>query len=318
MYTAFAYGLWIQSERLLLDPVEPIHPLEVNQPDVVVSFSSLSEASVPANQGNEIFVGLPWGLKLWIRSGCEVVVDAPPDVDWAVIRGYILGAAMACILRQRGYLVLHASGVAKDNRAIAFLGGSGWGKSTLASLFHQHGYSLLTDDVMAIQIGNVSVKGSHNPSLQVVPSFPEVRLLPDAAAFVGTETEGFPMLQSLSHKQVQRLDQQFAAHPVPLTHLYILRVGDEQAITPASGALAFTELIQHSRATKTLADQAFMVQHFHQCSALAKAVPMSYLQRPRSLDQLPGLVKFIEAHLTEAHPMDGDLQEPEPFPLGDR
>jgi hypothetical protein len=295
VYTSFAYGLWIQSELPLLDPLDPIH-----EPDVTVYFGSLAEVFVEPNQGNEILVSLPWGLTLLIRGGHEVIVDVPPGVDLAVVRAHVLGAAMACVLRQRGYLVLHASCVAQRNQAIeqnprsaiAFLGGSGWGKSTLASLFHQHGYSLLTDDVMALQMN-----GLKEPSPLVVPSFPEVKLLPDAAAAVGVASESSSMLQSLSDKSIQRLDQHFATDAIPLKHLYILRVGDDYDISPTPSRLAFTELIQHSRATKTMADQAFMVQHFHQCSALVKAVPISYLQRPRSLDQLHTLVKLIEAHL---------------------
>jgi hypothetical protein len=284
VYTSLAYGLRVQSDFLLLDSIDP-----TDEPDVTVRLSSLAEVSVAPNQGNEILVSLPWGLKLLVRAGREVVLDVPAEVDLAVVRAHVLGAAMACVLRQRGCLVLHASCVAQGERAFAFLGGSGWGKSTLASLFHQQGYSLLTDDVMAIQMDG--------PVPLAVPSFPEVKLLPDAAAAVGINDEGVPMLQSLSYKNIQRLDQHFATHPIPLTHLYILRVGEVRDISPVPGPLAFTELIQHSRATKTMADQAFMKQHFQQCSALVKSVRFSYLQRPRSLEQLPELVTLIEAHL---------------------
>jgi hypothetical protein len=278
VHTSLAYGLRIQSDFLLLDPIELI-----DEPDVTVRLGSLTGVSVEPNQGNEILVSLPWGLRLLVRSGREVLVDVPAEVDLAVVRAHVLGAAMACVLRQRGCLVLHASCVAQGERAFAFLGGSGWGKSTLASLFHQQGYSLLTDDVMAIQ----------------------VKLLPDAAAAVGIIDEGVPMLQSLSYKNIQRLDQHFATHPIPLTHLYILRVGEVRNISPVPGPLAFTELIQHSRATKTMDDQVFMKQHFHQCSALVKTVRFSYLQRPRSLEQLPELVALIEAHLQRSEVESG-------------
>src|SRR2546426_9378375 len=37
-----------------------------------------------------------------------------------------LGPVLAVLLHQRGRLVLHASGVALDGCAVAFLGGSGW------------------------------------------------------------------------------------------------------------------------------------------------------------------------------------------------
>jgi hypothetical protein len=130
-----------------------------------------------------------------------------------------------------------------------------------------------------------------------IPSFPEVKLLPDAVAAVNASPEDLPLLHSLSYKKIQRLEDRFAVHPVPLMQLYVLRIGDTNHIETLPRPQAFTELIQHSRAIKTLTDQQFMIQHFHQCSQLANRVPMGYLQRPRSLEQLPQLVAFIENHL---------------------
>ena len=282
MHTTIAYGLVVQSDHLLLPSVPGPQVA-----DVVVRTGVLDQNENLPIQGNQILLQLPLDLKLLIRDGCEVVVDAPPHFDPTVLRGYILGAAMAFILRQRGLLVLHASCVARGDMAIAFLGGSGWGKSTLASAFHQQGYRLITDDVMALRLDPATP--------MVVPSFPEVKLLPDAMAAVGTDA--MPMLQSLSHKQIQRLEARFTLGPVPLKHLFVLRAGEFNHIQPVPRAQAFSELVQHSRAAKMLHDETCKIQHFHQCSRLAKAIPMAYLERPRSLDQLPQLIDFIESHL---------------------
>jgi hypothetical protein len=290
MYTSFAYGLRIQSELPLLQPV-----LDSERPDIVVRFGSLHQVAAETDLNNQILIELPLNVKLLIRNGCEVVIDAPLETDRVALRAYVLGTAMAFVLRQRGLMVLHASCVAREDvadsgdGAIAFLGGSGWGKSTLASAFHQQGYRLITDDVMALRL--------ETGSPQVVPSYPEVKLLPDAMTAVGTQTDTMPMLHSLSHKQIQRLETRFAQTPVPLKHLFVLQAGDFNQIQPLSRTQAFPELIQHSRATKMLYDQTCRVQHFHQCSRLAKEIPMAYLQRPRSLEQLPQLIAFIEAHL---------------------
>jgi hypothetical protein len=283
MHTSFAYGLRIESELLLLPPVP-----DAGTPDILVRFGSLHQTVAEPAQGNQILIDLPLEVRLLIRDGCEVTIDAPVGADRAVLRAYVLGAAMAFILRQRGALVLHASCVARGDTAIAFLGGSGWGKSTLASAFHRQGYRLITDDVMAIDL--------ETPIPQVIPSFPEVKLLPDAMAAIGSEADEL-RLHSLSHKQIQRLEHRFALGPVPLKHLFVLQAGECNHIHLLPRSKAFPELIQHSRATKSLSDPNFRLQHFHQCSRLAKEVPMAYLQRPRSLDQLPQLIEFIESHL---------------------
>lgn len=283
MHTSFAYGLRIESELPLLPPVP-----DAGTPDILVRFGSLHQAVAEPAQGNQILIDLPLEVRLLIRDGCEVTIDAPSETDRAVLRAYVLGAAMAFVLRQRGALVLHASCVARGDAAIAFLGGSGWGKSTLASAFHRQGYRLITDDVMAIDL--------ETPTPQVIPSFPEVKLLPDAMAAIGSAADEM-RLHSLSHKQIQRLEHRFALGPVPLKHLLVLQAGEFNHIHALSRSKAFPELIQHSRATKSLSDPNFRLQHFHQCSRLAKEVPMAYLQRPRCLDRLPQLIEFIESHL---------------------
>jgi hypothetical protein len=283
MQISSAYGLKIASERPLLDPIH-----FSGKPDVWVRFGSLDSLSSESSQGQNIVFELPCNLKFSIRNGCEIVVDAPPEIDFSIVRPHILGSGMAFVLRQRGFLVLHASCVAKGDEAIAFLGGSGWGKSTLASAFHQHGYRLITDDVMAIQMDTSAP--------QVIPSFPEVKLLPDAADILQL-SDRTALLKPMGYKQTQRLDAQFTTHPVTLKQFYVLRLGEQHHIEPTPRTQSFVELIQHSRAIKTLRDPSVKVQHFHQCSELVKVVPMGYLQRPRSLEQLSQVIQGIEEHL---------------------
>jgi hypothetical protein len=51
----------------------------------------------------------------------------------------------------RGRLTLHASGVALQGRAVAFVGESGAGKSTLALAFQQGGCEILADDLLPVR-----------------------------------------------------------------------------------------------------------------------------------------------------------------------
>ncbi|MGY6512292.1 hypothetical protein ACXIUH_25465, partial [Vibrio parahaemolyticus] len=49
-------------------------------------------------------------------------------------------------LAQRRYLLLHASAVERDGRALLMTGESGAGKSTLAALLMTHGWRLMGDE----------------------------------------------------------------------------------------------------------------------------------------------------------------------------
>lgn len=59
----------------------------------------------------------------------------------------LAGGVVSWLLNLRGEPVLHASAVAVGDDAVAFLGASGMGKSTLATLLCSAGAHLVTDDV---------------------------------------------------------------------------------------------------------------------------------------------------------------------------
>lgn len=84
------------------------------------------------------------------RSGENVVFRAAPEADPNVIAKVRAGLADALVGHLRGETSLHASAVARDGRALAFLGRSGDGKSTLAAHLCQHGFDLVADDVLRI------------------------------------------------------------------------------------------------------------------------------------------------------------------------
>jgi hypothetical protein len=65
----------------------------------------------------------------------------------------LAGTASALLLTLRGAVVLHASAVAVDGAALAFVGQSGRGKSTVAALMCLDGAALVTDDVLRVDPG---------------------------------------------------------------------------------------------------------------------------------------------------------------------
>jgi hypothetical protein len=67
------------------------------------------------------------------------------------IRHLLLDQVIPRVLAHHDQIVLHASAIAINGAAIAFVGESGAGKSTLATSFHENGHALLTDDSLLVK-----------------------------------------------------------------------------------------------------------------------------------------------------------------------
>jgi hypothetical protein len=88
------------------------------------------------------------------------------------------GTVVAFLLAMAGFSVLHGSAVEVDGGALAFVGPSGQGKSTLAALFCATGAPLVTDDVLPLKF----VTGRGSPQVYCVRSGTEIRLREKAAS----------------------------------------------------------------------------------------------------------------------------------------
>ncbi len=288
MHVYTAYNLGIHSELLLPELIA-----NESTPDVVVRLGKLDSTAQIGTNGGSHFLGEVAEIgRFLVQGGCEIIVDPAPRVEESILRTLLLGPILSVLLRQRGLLVLHASSFATKDAAVAFIGESGWGKSTLAEAFHAKGYSILTDDVMGLQLG------TDQPL--VLPSFPQVKLWPEAAASIGHAPESLAPLHSQTQKLVHRLTRGFLQTSLPLMHIYVLDRPAENTyheIVPLQSQAAFVELVRHSRAVSLLNAPDFVSSHFHQCASLVKNVPICRLKRKRSLAALPDLVKLVEEDL---------------------
>jgi hypothetical protein len=86
-----------------------------------------------------------------------------------------LGAPLALLLETRGVYLLHASAIGSGDGAVALVGASGEGKSTLARAAFEAGISRLADDQLPVRLGNAPVALPHFPQLKLAPSewYPE-------------------------------------------------------------------------------------------------------------------------------------------------
>lgn len=78
--------------------------------------------------------------------------DAAPGMDAIMTTGTL----MSLLLFLRGHSVFHGSAVAVDGRGVGFVGHSGQGKTTMATLFCAEGAAAVTDDVLVVDDSNGS------------------------------------------------------------------------------------------------------------------------------------------------------------------
>ena len=291
MFSYTAYGLGIHSFVPLPELIA-----EEQKADVVFRLGRVNGSSLHTvdemhrfkADSNEAHYFMDGVGSFLARGGQEIIVDPRPDADERVVRLCLLGPALALILHQRQRLVLHASAVAAGDRAIVFLGGQGWGKSTLAAALHLRGHKMLADDVTAIQMDCDFPK--------VLPGFPQCKLWPDAVSALGASPENFPLLHPDFSKRAFRVTSGFPRGPLPLKHIYVLATGERLEIESLRPQEALLELIRHSYAARFgnhLLQATGIALHFKQCVALVQNASLYRFRRPASLSVLDEHVSML-------------------------
>jgi hypothetical protein len=202
----------------------------------------------------------------------------------------LLGSVFSFWLERRGILALHASSVVLENGAIAFLASNKGGKSSLAATFMQSGYSLLTDDILPVELNNSRIMGR--------PGYPQMRMWPDQAQhFLGHYQTLARVHPELSKRRVpvgQAGLGTFCDVAQLLNCLYIPERRDPQEwgmgieIIPISPREVILELMHHAFAAQVIdAVVSLRPQRFNLLAQIAQQVPMRRLIYPAGLEHLP-------------------------------
>lgn len=226
-----------------------------------------------------------------------MLIEPAPGVDERVLRAYVLGPALSVLLYQRGFLVLHASAVALRGEdgsmgAVAFLGHSGEGKSTLAAALHARGHTLLADDFIAVPLSPQVLGAAPGPLIHA--GFPQLRLWPSSLEALGQDAQALPSLYPGGQKRALGASEGFSSVGLPLHCLYVLARGEEVSISALRPASAIISMVEHGTCTGLLPPDEAAV-HFGRCSDLARLIPVRRLQRPHDLKQLRQAAVAVEA-----------------------
>ena len=214
-----------------------------------------------------------------VRDGTSILIDPASCADHADIRLFLLGTAMGIVLHQRGMMPLHANAIEIDGAAVAFMGPSGFGKSTLADWFTQQGFRMVADDVCAIRL--------KDGVPLVEPGIPRLRLWEDALVARGSSADG--LARSFSRDPAYRkFDFPLpvaagTAVALPLAAVYLLDRGPALRLEPLSGLAAAQALFAHTYRGEYVREAGAPLGHLQICLGIAAAAPCFRVERRWSL-----------------------------------
>jgi hypothetical protein len=139
------------------------------------------------------------------------------------VRHLLLDQVLPLVIGGDDCLVLHASVVAIDGGAVAFLAPAGHGKSTIAAELARRGFALVSDDCCFLR--RRPRRRGAGGAFDVVPSYPGVRLWPKTISHVLGATGALARVSHYSTKRrVSSGDSTliFSDGPVPLRRLYLI------------------------------------------------------------------------------------------------
>jgi hypothetical protein len=232
------------------------------------------------------------GTQFWLdREGTEVWATWPGNLVIEDTATYLLGPVLGILLRLRGVTCLHASAVAFGEKAVAFVGSEGAGKSTTAAALARHGHAILSDDVVAL--------AERDGSFFINPAYPYLCLWPESVESLYGSRDALPQFSANYEKRCLSLGKQelrFAERALPLATIYLLgeRRGDPAPlIEELPPQRAFLALVANTFATNML-DSGMRAKEFETLARLAPSVPIRALYAHHDAGRLPELCDLLD------------------------
>jgi hypothetical protein len=286
MHRYAAFGLRIDSEFAL--PGLPAHA--EGDADVVIHEGTVEPPSRPTRIPNYVG-GADVGCLSWepagsarISRGSDVVVAPRADAGEGSVSAFLVGPVLGIVLTQRGLMALHASAVELAGQALAFLGTTGAGKSTVAGMLHRGGHAVLADDITAVRLDG--------DRALVVPGFPQLKLWPETITGLGEDPDSLERVVAAAEKRRRPAANGFSPGERRLAGIYLLTDGERPRTEAVRPSEALIELVRNSWGARSLhhAEPARLGRF----AELAETVPVRRLYRPKDLTAGEALTVFLE------------------------
>jgi hypothetical protein len=234
-----------------------------------------------------------FGLARLSAQGARVMCSPPGVAAWRWQR-FLVGRILPWAAVLRGLEALHASAVVVDGGAIAFVGPTGAGKTSLAVQMVARGASFATDDVLALD--------RRHGVLRAHPGAALVAVRPAERAAVGQSTwRRVGSVIGRSGKTYMAVPR--VKGPVPLRAVYFLTAADGPAVEPIRQP--DPRLLLGNTFVVGVQTPERLRRQLDVCSAIVRSVPLFELRRPPGVgsEQLAAIV-HEHASATPAAPRE--------------
>ncbi len=238
----------------------------------------------------------------WIEAtGDRVWYNLADGADRGDIEHLVASHVISFALQLQGRVLLHASSVAIDGKAVAFSAPSGTGKSTIAAAFGRRGFEVLSDDIVPIyQLENEVFTNSYLQS---------IRLWDDSISALGEDPREHDLVLSNFEKRRFNAGSRWGslvANAYRIHSIYLLRpapaaegtgfevsfedVRDTKRVIELMGCMYMRSTLRGSRAASA----------FRLLPLVTQAVRTRYARYPLSYDSADRLIDAVIADVSES------------------
>ncbi|MFC3093296.1 hypothetical protein DRW07_03620 [Alteromonas sediminis] len=218
---------------------------------------------------------------------------------------YFQSMGLALWLELNGVMCLHGNALSKGERTIIVLAPSGTGKSTLSGALMQQGFTLLTDDMVALYEENRAGQTEYG----VYPSWPIMRLWPNSIEHVLNANE------STTHKNeaFKKVHDKFEKRIVPIntkqqeqqhnkkkvTDIFLLKRVDNVSdpghftVTPLPGGEAVMALMQNTILGEVYRPLNLEQQRMLSLAKMAEGMKVNVITYPSGTQGLQAVTNWL-------------------------